>query len=129
MTKAKRKKTPSRLRYEKSHPTFSFRIYEELRNRIDAIKKAEGVSNTNIVEAAVGLFEVKVRKEQEIREEAYLAGRQKGYVDAKAKYSVVYPCYVCGEPIVVDSKKEKDFIKRKMLEYGWGHSGCPGRKY
>ena len=66
-------------------------MYEELRNTIDAIEKAEGVSNTDIVEGAVGLFEVKVRKEQEIREEAYLAGWQKGYVYAKAKILGVLP--------------------------------------
>jgi hypothetical protein len=41
-------------------------MYEELSDRIEAVKKAEGVRSTNIVETAVGLFEVKVRGEQKI---------------------------------------------------------------
>lgn len=93
------------------------------------MKKAEGVSNTNIVEAAVGLFEVKVRKEQEIREEAYLAGWLKGFDDARRKFSVSYPCSVCGKPILVTSKDEKEFIRKQMRQHGWGHYDCLEGRY
>ena len=82
--KGKRNKTPSRIKYEQRHPTFSFRTYEELNNRIEAVKKAKGISNTNIVEAGVGLFEVKVKKEEEIRQQAYDEGWEKGIEQAEA---------------------------------------------
>lgn len=58
--KNNKKKSPSRERYERKCPIFSFWIYEELKERIKDVKKAENVSNTNIMEAGVGLFENEV---------------------------------------------------------------------
>jgi len=52
MAKNKRKKTASRVKYEVKRPTFRFRIYAELKARIQEVKKAGGISNTNIEEAA-----------------------------------------------------------------------------
>jgi hypothetical protein len=119
-----KKKPPSRVKYETEHPTVSLRVPRDLYDKLRAVREAEGTSITDVLKVGVGLLEVKVRRERKIREEAYLAGRLKGSVDAKEKYSVSYPCSVCGEPIVVDSTEEKEFIKRKMSEYGWGHSEC-----
>lgn len=120
----KKREPPSRLKYERSHPTFSFRIYEELSNRLEAVKKAEGVSNTNIVEAGVGLFEVKRREEKEIRDEAYEEGWEKGAAEAEELYSVSCPCCVCGKETVVTTEGEKKTIRRDMREHGWGHGEC-----
>lgn len=124
MTKAKRNRTPSRLKYERSHPTFSFRISQELGNRLEAVKKGEGVSNTNILEAAVGLFEVKRREEKEIRDQAYEEGWEKGAAEAEELYSVSYPCSVCGKEIVVTREDEKRAIRTYMRQDGWGHADC-----
>jgi len=123
-----KKKSPSRVKYETEHPTVSFRVARDIYDKLRAVREAEGKSITDVLKVGVGLLEVKVRRERKIREEAYLAGRLKGCVDAKAKYSVSYPCSVCGELIEVESKGEKDFIKRKMQEYGWGHSECLNRR-
>ena len=128
MTK-KRKKTPSRIRYEQKRPTFSFRTYEELKARIQEVKKVEGISNTNIVEAGVDLFEVKNRKEKEVRAQAYDEGYDEGYRDAEGLYKVTYPCKICRKTIEVMSVKEKEAIKRYMLQHGWGHADCIGRGY
>jgi hypothetical protein len=124
MTK-KRKKTPSREKYEVKRPTFSFRIYEELKARIQEVKKVEGISNTNIVEAGVGLFEVKNRKEKEVRDQAY----EEGYEEAKNLYMVTYPCEICGKMIEVMSTKQREAIRRYMLKYGWGHADCVATRY
>ena len=129
MAKGKSKKTPSRVKYEQSRPTFSFRIYKDLDERIREVKKAEGMSNTNIVEAGVGLFEVKVRKEKEVRTQAYDEGYGEGYRDAEELYKVTYPCKICRRTLVVTSAKEKGAIKRYMLEHGWGHADCINRRY
>jgi len=128
MTK-KRKKTPSRIRYEQKRPTFSFRTYEELKARIQEVKKVEGISNINIVEAGVGLFEVKNRKEKEVRDQAYDEGYEKGYEEAESRYKVTYPCEICGKMIVVMSTKQKEAIRRYMLKYGWGHADCVASRY
>jgi len=128
MVKGKRKKTPSRMKYEQSHPTFSFRIYEDLKDKVENVKRAEGITNTNIVEAGVGLFEVKVKKEEEIRQQAYDEGWEKGIQQAEELYAVPYQCSVCGKEIIVDTQDEKKAIKTYMREHGWGHRDCINRR-
>ena len=129
MLKSKKKRTPSRVKYEQSRPTFSFRIYKDLDERIREVKKAEGMSNTNIVEIAVGLLEVKVRKEKEVRAQAYDEGYGEGYRDAEELYKVTYPCKICRKTIEVMSVKEKEAIKGYMRQRGWAHAACINRGY
>ena len=129
MLKSKKKRTPSRVKYEQSHPTFSFRTYKELDERVQAVKKTEGISNTNIVEIAVGLLDVKVRKEAEVRAQAYDEGYDEGYRDAEGLYKVTYPCKICKKTIEVMRVKEKEAIKRYMREHGWAHAECINRGY
>ena len=93
------------------------------------MKKAEGVSNTNILEAAVGLFEVKMRNEKEIRVQAYDDGWEKAIAEAEELYSVSYPCSLCGKAIVVTSEAEKQAISEYMREHRWGHTNCINRRY
>jgi len=129
VVKGRKRKTPSRVKYEQSRPTFSFRIYKDLDERIQEVKKAEGMSNTNIVEAGVGLFEVKVRKEKGVRAQAYDEGYDEGYKDAEELYKVTYPCKICRKTIEVMSMKEKEAIKGYMREHGWAHAACINRGY
>ena len=129
MAKRKKSKSPARVRYEQKRPTFSFRTYKELNDRARAVKKAEGISNTNIVEIAVGLLEVKVRSEEEIKKQAYEKGELSGYELAESEYKVTYPCSVCGKPIDVTTDKEKRAIATYMREHGWGHGDCIDRRY
>ncbi len=63
MARSKARKTPSRIKYEQSHPTVSFRVSKELYDMLQAVKKAEGKSNTDVLKAGVGLLEVKVGKD------------------------------------------------------------------
>ena len=63
MAKGNSKKTPSRVKYEQNHPTVSFRVSKELYDMLQAVKKAEGKSNTDVLKAGVGLLEVKVGKD------------------------------------------------------------------
>ena len=128
MTK-KIKRTPSRIRYEQKRPTFSFRTYEELKARMQEVKKVEGISNTNIVEIAVGLLEVKVGKEKEVRDQAYDEGYEKGYEEAEELYKVTYPCKICRKMITVTDKNVKEAIRRYMLQHGWVHTSCSNRGY
>ena len=55
-----KKKSPSRIKYEQRHPTVSFRVTKELYDRLQAVKEAEGLSNTDILKVGVGLLEVRV---------------------------------------------------------------------
>ena len=128
MVKGKTKRTPSRVKYEQSHPTVSFRVSKELYDRLQAVKKAEGKSITDVLKVGVGLLEVEVRKGKEIRVQAYDEGWEKGIAEAEELYSVSYPCSVCGKAIVVTSEAEKKAIRGYMREHGWGHADCINRR-
>jgi len=44
----KKRKTPSRIKYERDHPTVSFRVSKEIHDRLQAVKEAEGKSITDV---------------------------------------------------------------------------------
>jgi len=129
MAKGKKKRTPSRIRYEQSHPTVSWRVSKELYDRLQAVKEAEGKSVTDVLKVGIGLLEVKVSKEKEAREQGFEEGFEKGFEEAESLYKVTYPCGVCRKTLEVTSVKEKEAIKRYMLEHGWGHADCINRRY
>lgn len=114
----KKSKTPSRIKYEESHPTVSFRVSRELYDRLQAIKKAEGKSITDVLKVGVGLLEVKVRAEAEIRIKAFREGHRKGYELAEANYKCTFPCSGCGETIAGKAK-----LLKKLLKSIWSGVG------
>ena len=129
MAKDKKKKTPSRIKYEQSHRTVSFRPSNELYDRLQAVKEEEGLSNTDVLKVGVGLLEVKVRSEREASEQSFEEGFEKGFEEAESIYKVTFPCSVCRKTIEVSSDKTKEAIRKYMLERGWGHADCINRRY
>lgn len=128
-SKKKKRKTPSRIKYERDHPTVSLRVTKELKDRLQAVKEAEGSSITDVLKVGVSLSEVKVRKEKEVRAQAYDEGYAEGYRDAEGLYKVTYPCKICGKTIEVMNVKEKEAIKGYMRQRGWAHAACINRGY
>jgi len=120
----RKKKTPSRIKYEHNHPTVSFRVSKELKDRLEAVKKAEGKSNTDVLKVGVGLLEVKVSEEKEAKRQGYKEGFEKGYEEPKNRYMVPYPCYICVKPIAITSPKTKEVVSKFLTEHGWGHTKC-----
>ncbi len=49
---------------------------------------------------------------------------QCGYIAARARYSVTYPCARCGQLIEVSSEAEKFAIRQHMKEIKFGHMDC-----
>lgn len=129
VVKGRRKKAPSRIKYEQSHPTVSFRISRELYDRLQQVKGAEDKSTADVLKVGLGLLEVKVVKEKEARRQGYEEGFEKGSEEAESLYKVTYPCKICRKTIEVMSVKEKEAIKGYMLEHGWGHADCVNRRY
>ena len=129
MAKRRKRGTPSRVKYEKSHPTVSFRTNKELYDRLQTVKKAEGKSTADVLKVGLGILEVKVGKEKEARRQGYEEGFEKGYEEAKALYKVTFPCSVCGKTIEVTAKGTKEAIRRYMVEHGWGHADCINRRH
>jgi len=128
MTK-KKKRTPSRIRYEQDHPTASFRVSKEIHDRLQAVKEAEGKSITDVLKVGLSLLEVKVSKEKEAKKQGYEEGFEKGYEEAEELYKVTYPCKVCRKMITVTDKNVKEAIRRYMLQHGWVHTSCSNRGY
>jgi hypothetical protein len=128
MAKAVRKKAPSRVKYEQSHPTVSCRIPREIYDRLQKVKEAKGQSFADILKIGLGILEMQVKEEGEIRRKGYAEGYKKGYAVAERLYKVTYPCSVCRQMLTVTSQDEKEDIKKYMQEHGWAHSACLERR-
>jgi hypothetical protein len=133
MAKKRKKSPPSRKKYDENNPVVSFRVSKELYDRLQAVKRAEGKSITDVLKVGVGLLEVKVRKEKEIRDKAFTEGNDKGieegYAVAEEAFKVTYLCSKCRKPIELDSPEEKQAASRYMTENGWGHGDCINPKH
>lgn len=129
MIKRRKKKSPSRVKYEQNNPVSSSRVDKKLKETLREIKEKEGLSQTDVLRRGAGLVVVKMRKEEEIRQKAYDEGYEKGIEAAAELYEVPYPCSVCGKEIVVTTDEEKKAIAEYMREHGWGHGDCIERRY
>ena len=127
MAKKHKRTSPSRKKYEEQNPVVSCRVSKELRDRLRAIKKAEDKSMADILKAGLGLFEVKVRAEEEVRDKAYEEGRISGFASAESIYKITYPCNICKKMIEVTTEEEKRAIRKFMIDKRWGHAACHDR--
>lgn len=127
--KTNRRKPPSRVRYEETHPTISVRVDRELRDRLDQIKTLEGKSIRDILRVGVGLQEVAAEQSYECgfvygRGRGQDEGHQRGFEEAKRRYLVQYRCPGCGDLMEVSSDNAKRAAREYMEERGWGHREC-----
>jgi hypothetical protein len=112
----KKRKPPSREKYEKDNPTVSGRIPKETRSKLLLNLKKLGMSLPDALKVLAGELKIKVRPIDE--------ARQQGYEEAKNLYIVTFPCDVCGKPIPITSPKTKEAASRFMIDHGWGHAEC-----
>jgi len=125
---ASKRKPPSRLRYEQSHPTVSCRVSRIIYDRMKKVKKTQGKSFSDILKIGLGVLEVQAKNEAELTKQGYNRGYNKRYADAELLFNITYPCDVCGKTITATSKDEKEAIRRYMQEHRWGHGECHERK-
>ena len=128
MAKAVKRKAPSRVRYEQSHPTVSCRIPRDIYDKLRAVIDAEGKSFADVLKIGLGILEVQAKEEGEVRKKGHAEGYKKGYAEAARLYMVTYPCRICGKTLMVTSGDEKEAIKKYMQEHGWGHKKCHERR-
>lgn len=128
MAKAVKRKAPSRARYEQAHPTVSCRVPREIYDRLQKARVAEGKSLADILKIGLGILEVQVKEEGEVKKRGHAEGYKKGYAEAERLYKVTYPCCVCGGIIEISSKEEKQAASRYMREHRWGHQRCAERE-
>lgn len=128
MTKTARRRPPSRLRYEQAHPTVSSRVSIEVYQRLQAAKKAEGKSFTDILKIGLGLLEARIEEKASIQKQAYAKSHKKGHAEAERLYKVTYTCDVCGGIMPVTSDSEKAAVREYMRAHRWGHGSCHGKR-
>jgi len=115
-------KPPSRVRYEKGHPTMSCRLdgdtHDLLKQRLEDLG---GISFADFVKDSLGLLQLKMPDVEEIRETAW----DEGHAQAMDEYQIWYYCAECGKRIDVlpNSNSHKAMIGF-MKENGWAHASC-----
>ncbi len=124
MAKKKRRNPPSRKKYDQDNPVVSFRVKRKDKDRFTAIREKLGMSHGDVYNAGLGVIEVKVGAEDEIRQKAYDEGEESGINRAAAVYMVTYPCSKCGKMMEVGSEEEKKAIRKFIVENGWHHGDC-----
>lgn len=124
MVRTAKKKAPSRVRYEQSHPVVSCRVPKDVYDRLQAAKEMEGKSFTDILKVGLGMIEVGAKKEEEAAKLGFIEGHMKGYTEAEHEYKVDYPCNLCGKMLTITSEASKKVVRAYMLEHGWGHREC-----
>jgi len=112
----KKHQSPSKIRYNQSHPTVSVRVPRSLYDQLEELRETTGKTLGDIFREAVG-------KQAPATGEAY----KRGYRKAQEIFTVAYRCTVCSGIIVVKTKEEKQAIARHMREQGWRHSDCIDR--
>ena len=126
MAKGKKKRTPSRIRYEQSHPTVSWRVSEELYDKLQVVKEAEGKSVTDVFKVGIGLLEVKVSKEKEAGEQGEDINLTQGTVTIQhLKSRIKLACPQCGARLGKShSYCARCGIKVNKLVASWDDAGA-----
>ena len=118
-------KPPSRVRYEKSHPTVSCRLnqetYDSLKQRLVELGD---VSVADFVKDALGRLQLKMPKPEDI-ERVREEGKREGYSQATKEWRIWYYCNICKKkatvkPNSVDHHRIIDFARKNY----WAHESC-----
>ena len=119
--KKRKKKSPSRIKYETSHPTVSARIPIEIKQKVIANLKTLDMNMADAFKKLAGELEKKAKPIELMKKAEYKAG----YSAAKIYYAVPYQCSKCGQTIVINTPEEKEAASILMTAEGWRHETCP----
>lgn len=114
MKMAKKKhQPPAKIKYDKTHPTISIRVSQELKKQLAEVKETSGKSVGDILREAVG-----------VQSKSAKSSWMRGHSYAKTIYGVWYKCSVCGGSILISTDDEKKAAAKLMREAGWHHGSC-----
>ncbi len=109
----KKHQPPAKIKYDKTHPTVSIRVSQELKKQLDEIKDLSGKSVGDILREAL-----------ELQAPSTKHAFAQGYIKAKKDWGVTYKCSVCGGTIWINSPQEKKAAAQYMREHKWHHGEC-----
>jgi len=124
MAKKRRKNPPSQKKYDEANPVVSFRVLKNYRERYLVMRRKRGTSHGDVYRAGLGILEKKMKDEEQIRQETYDEGLEKGIEYGEELYAVSCPCSKCGKKKTVINKDEKKAITRFMIANRWQHADC-----
>ena len=109
-------RSPSKIRYDEAHPNVSFRLSEDIKKWVDAVRS--DASYTEIIRNAM----LNGARVQEAINNAY----RQGYEDAKRTYQLLFWCSVCRKTMTCAPNSEMhNAMAKYALESGWHHAnGC-----
>ena len=116
-------KPPSRIKYERSHPTLSCRLDKQTHDLLYKRLKDNGLSFADFVKSQLGVLELKIPDVKKIQNEAY----QKGYAKAINEYRIQLLCQKCWKPMTVMPNDNLHKAIREQIEGVWFHSNCVER--
>jgi len=93
MPKSKKRRSPSRVKYEQSHPTVSFRLSKGLHNQLMEQLASRDITAADFVKEALGAKRIKTPNIAEIKDAEYKQGYCEGYEDGyeRAEVGLPYP--------------------------------------
>jgi flagellar biosynthesis/type III secretory pathway protein FliH len=113
----KHKKPPSRLRYEQSHPTVSFRLERSLHNELKEFLSQRGISAADFVKETLGVQQTAIKQAEEAWAEGYSQGFQKGKLEAKKELKIA----MANEIAKVRDDKEQAIKEARDSGYQQGY--------
>jgi hypothetical protein len=122
-----RKISPSKARYEQTHPFIGFRTTAKEKEKIELLAETTGKTISQIITEMLQNAFVDL---ENTYNEAYDAGSQDGletgYAKGKAEYGVKIPCNICGKDdifLIPNSEWHKHIIGL-LKSNTWGHKAC-----
>ena len=119
-----KRKSPSRIRYEKRNPTVSCRVSRDIYDRLKNVDKTQNLSMADILKIGLGKIEPKVETREKLWGQGYEEGFEVGWQVAESIFRVTYRCCVCGQILGIDTVQELAAAGNYMTENGWGHASC-----
>ena len=123
-------KSPSRIRYEKTHPVVSFRVKDEWKNEFKTFLQEQNLSIGDFFRISYGKQKANY---QEAHDQGFDEGFKIGYNEGKTEgyklgmndWAIWCYCWKCLKPIFI---KPNSDAHKKMIDAMSGHLGhmqCP----
>ena len=113
-------KPPSRIRYEQSHPTISFRVSRETHDKLKEHLIRRRVSFADFVKESLGIQQLKIPDIGKIKETNWI----QGYNKAMEKYEITIRCHRCRQPMTVTPNSPLHQTIMDYIEGAWSHTNC-----
>src|SRR5688572_15740698 len=108
---------PSRKRYEARNPNISLRIPVDLKRKMDALRRDQGITGADLVKKALDA-------EAPLLEKTRAAAYKQGFDAAIERYATVYRCVGCKKQMYMEGKAMFPRVAAWLEGEEYGHPAC-----